>query len=31
MATGSQEFEALIKQDLDKWAKVVKTAGIKGE
>jgi tripartite-type tricarboxylate transporter receptor subunit TctC len=31
MATGSGEFEALIKQDLDKWAKVVKTAGIKAE
>jgi tripartite-type tricarboxylate transporter receptor subunit TctC len=31
MATGSEEFEALIKQDLDKWAKVVKTAGIKAE
>jgi tripartite-type tricarboxylate transporter receptor subunit TctC len=31
MATGPQEFEALIKADLDKWAKVVKTAGIKGE
>jgi tripartite-type tricarboxylate transporter receptor subunit TctC len=31
MATGPQEFEALIKQDLDKWAKVVKTAGIKAE
>jgi tripartite-type tricarboxylate transporter receptor subunit TctC len=31
MATGPQEFEALIKTDLAKWEKVVKTAGIKGE
>jgi len=31
MATGPQEFEALIRKDLDKWAKVVKAAGIKGE
>jgi tripartite-type tricarboxylate transporter receptor subunit TctC len=31
MATGPQEFEALIKADLAKWEKVVKTAGIKGE
>jgi tripartite-type tricarboxylate transporter receptor subunit TctC len=31
MATGPQEFETLIKTDLDKWAKVVKSAGIKGE
>jgi tripartite-type tricarboxylate transporter receptor subunit TctC len=31
MATGPQEFEALIRKDLDKWAKVVKTAGIKAE
>jgi tripartite-type tricarboxylate transporter receptor subunit TctC len=31
MATGPQEFEALIKTDLAKWEKVVKTAGIKAE
>jgi tripartite-type tricarboxylate transporter receptor subunit TctC len=31
MATGPQDFEALIKTDLAKWEKVVKTAGIKGE
>jgi tripartite-type tricarboxylate transporter receptor subunit TctC len=31
MPTGPQEFEALIKTDLDKWANVIKTAGIKGE
>jgi tripartite-type tricarboxylate transporter receptor subunit TctC len=31
MATGPQAFEDLIKKDLDKWAKVVKTAGIKAE
>src|SRR5215468_2694733 len=31
MATGPQEFEALIKADLAKWEKVVKTAGIKAE
>jgi tripartite-type tricarboxylate transporter receptor subunit TctC len=31
MATGPQAFEELIKKDLDKWAKVVKTAGIKAE
>jgi tripartite-type tricarboxylate transporter receptor subunit TctC len=31
MATGSVEFEALIKTDLERWAKVIKTAGIKGE
>jgi tripartite-type tricarboxylate transporter receptor subunit TctC len=31
MATGPDEFEALIRKDLDKWAGVIKTAGIKGE
>jgi tripartite-type tricarboxylate transporter receptor subunit TctC len=31
MATGPDEFEALIKSDLQRWEKVVKTAGIKGE
>jgi len=31
MATGPQEFETLIKTDLAKWEKVVKSAGIKGE
>jgi tripartite-type tricarboxylate transporter receptor subunit TctC len=28
---GSEEFEGLIKKDLDRWANVIKTAGIKGE
>jgi len=31
MALGPDEFGQLIKKDLDKWEKVVKTAGIKGE
>jgi tripartite-type tricarboxylate transporter receptor subunit TctC len=31
MAMGPQEFAALIKSDLDRWEKVVKSAGIKGE
>jgi tripartite-type tricarboxylate transporter receptor subunit TctC len=31
MALGPAEFEALIKKDLDRWANVIKTAGIKGE
>jgi len=31
MALGPEEFGALIRKDLDKWEKVVKTAGIKGE
>ncbi len=31
MATGPEEFEALIKSDLERWAKVIKTVGIKGE
>src|SRR5215470_6969164 len=31
MPTGSEEFEGLIKKDLDRWANVIKTAGIKGE
>jgi tripartite-type tricarboxylate transporter receptor subunit TctC len=31
MAMGSDEFESLIKKDLERWANVVKTAGIKGE
>jgi tripartite-type tricarboxylate transporter receptor subunit TctC len=31
MATGPEEFEALIKADLQRWEKVIKTAGIKGE
>ncbi len=31
MALGPGEFGALIKKDLDKWEKVIKTAGIKGE
>ena len=31
MALEQAEFEQLIKTDLDKWASVIKTAGIKGE
>jgi tripartite-type tricarboxylate transporter receptor subunit TctC len=31
MAMGPQEFEQLIKADLDRWEKVIKTAGIKPE
>jgi tripartite-type tricarboxylate transporter receptor subunit TctC len=31
MPSGPPEFEALVKQDLEKWADVIKTAGIKGE
>jgi tripartite-type tricarboxylate transporter receptor subunit TctC len=31
MAMGSDQFEELIKKDLDRWANVIKTAGIKGE
>jgi tripartite-type tricarboxylate transporter receptor subunit TctC len=31
MALGPGDFGALIKRDLDKWEKVIKTAGIKGE
>jgi tripartite-type tricarboxylate transporter receptor subunit TctC len=31
MATGPEEFEALIKADLERWQKVIKTVGIKGE
>jgi tripartite-type tricarboxylate transporter receptor subunit TctC len=31
MAMGLQEFEALIRSDLDRWEKVIKSAGIKGE
>jgi tripartite-type tricarboxylate transporter receptor subunit TctC len=31
MPMHSPEFEALIKTDLERWAKVIKTAGIKGE
>ena len=31
MPMGSEEFEGLIKKDLDRWANVIKTAGIKGE
>ena len=31
MAMGPEEFEALIKKDLDRWANVIKTAGIKAE
>ncbi len=31
MAMGPEEFEALIKKDLERWANVIKTAGIKAE
>ncbi len=31
MATGPEEFEALIKTDLERWSNVIKTVGIKGE
>jgi tripartite-type tricarboxylate transporter receptor subunit TctC len=31
MATGPDEFQALIKADLERWEKVIKTVGIKGE
>ena len=31
MPTGADEFEKLIKTDLERWANVIKTAGIKGE
>jgi tripartite-type tricarboxylate transporter receptor subunit TctC len=31
MATGPQAFEQLIRTDLERWAKVIKAAGIKGE
>jgi tripartite-type tricarboxylate transporter receptor subunit TctC len=31
MATGPDEFEALIKRDLERWSNVIKTIGIKGE
>jgi tripartite-type tricarboxylate transporter receptor subunit TctC len=31
MAMGTQEFEQLIKSDLDRWAKVIASAGIRAE
>jgi tripartite-type tricarboxylate transporter receptor subunit TctC len=31
MAMGTQEFERLIKSDLDRWAKVIASAGIRAE
>ncbi len=31
MPSGPDAFEALIKKDLERWANVIKTAGIKGE
>jgi tripartite-type tricarboxylate transporter receptor subunit TctC len=31
MPTGPEEFEALIKRDLERWSNVIKTAGIKAE
>jgi tripartite-type tricarboxylate transporter receptor subunit TctC len=31
MPSGAADFEKLIRSDLDRWEKVVKTAGIKGE
>jgi tripartite-type tricarboxylate transporter receptor subunit TctC len=27
----SDQFEGLVRKDLEKWAGVIKTAGIKGE
>jgi tripartite-type tricarboxylate transporter receptor subunit TctC len=31
MAIAADEFGGLIKNDLDRWAEVIKTAGIRGE
>jgi len=31
MALGPDEFGQLIRSDLGKWERVIKTAGIKGE
>jgi tripartite-type tricarboxylate transporter receptor subunit TctC len=31
MPSGAADFEKLIRSDLDRWEKVIKTAGIKGE
>ena len=31
MPSSPEEFEDLIKKDLERWATVIKTAGIKGE
>ena len=31
MAIGAEEFDQLIRKDLDRWANVIKTAGIRGE
>jgi tripartite-type tricarboxylate transporter receptor subunit TctC len=31
MAIAADEFGGLIKKDLDRWAEVIKTAGIRGE
>jgi tripartite-type tricarboxylate transporter receptor subunit TctC len=31
MATTTQEFEQLIRSDLERWANVIKTAGIRPE
>lgn len=31
MAIGGEEFDQLIRKDLDRWANVIKTAGIRGE
>jgi len=31
MAMGREEFEQLIKKDLDRWANVIRSAGIRAE
>jgi hypothetical protein len=31
MASGSADFEQLIRSDLDRWGKVIASAGIRGE
>jgi hypothetical protein len=31
MAMGADEFEELIKSDLERWARVIRSAGIRAE